>query len=147
MPTGQTIHPPLQRTSCPSARSTCLPNVTYFQTARVRVAGPTGLSKLIRFVLDSGSQTSFVSTSLIEALKLDVFDQRNLAVFAFESSSATSSSRRKVRLDMRRIWTNSSTIITAFERAYEFLPQPTVLYDINMMTHVPKLQLADPREQ
>jgi hypothetical protein len=50
-------------------------------------------------------------------------------------------------MDMRGIWTNSSTIITAFEGAYEFLHQPTVSHDINMMTHVPKLQLADPREQ
>jgi hypothetical protein len=124
-----------------------LPNFTYLQTARVRIVGPTGLSKLTRCVLDSGSQTSFVSTSIVEALKLDVIDQRDLAVSAFESSSVTSSSRKLVHLDMRGIWTNSSTTITAFESAYEFLPQPTVPHDVNMLTHIPKLQFADPREQ
>ena len=112
---------------------------TYLQTARVRTVGPAGLSKLTRCVLDSGSQTSFVSKSLIEALRLEVMDRRNLAVNAFESSSVTSCSRRLVRLDLRGIWTNVNTTITAFESAYEFLPQPTVPRDINMTTRTEKL--------
>ena len=60
-----------------------LPKFTYLQTARVRVVGPSGLSNLTRCVLDKGIQTSFVSTSLVDALKLDVIDQRNLVVSAF----------------------------------------------------------------
>ena len=124
-----------------------LPKFTYLQTARVLIVGPTGLSKITRCVLDSGSQTSFVSTSIIDALKLDVIDQQNLAVSAFESSFVKSRSRRLVRLDLRGTWTNSSTIITAFESAYEFLAQPTVPHDVKMMTHILKLQLADPCEQ
>jgi hypothetical protein len=107
-------------------------NLTYLQTARVRIVGPTGLSKLTRCVLKSGSQTSFVSKSIIDALKLDVIDRRNLAVSAFESSTVTSGSRRLVHLDLRGIWTNFKTNITAFEGVYEFLPQPTVPRDINM---------------
>jgi hypothetical protein len=55
------------------------PKFTYLQNARVRIVGPTGLSKLARCVLDSGSQTSFVSTSIIDVLKLDMIDQQNLA--------------------------------------------------------------------
>jgi hypothetical protein len=81
-----------------------LPNFTYLQTARVRVVGPTGLCKLARCVLDSGSQTSFVSTSIIDSLKLDVIDQQNLAVSAFELScyvtlEETSAHRLKRDLD------------------------------------------------
>jgi len=121
-----------------------LPNFTYLQTSRVRIVGPTGLSKLTRCVVESGSQTSFESMSIIDALKLDVIDQQNLAVSAFESSSVTSRPRRLVRLDLKGIWTNSSTIITAFESAYESLAQPTMPHDVNKMTHIPKLQLADP---
>ena len=124
-----------------------LPNFTYLQTARVRIVGPTGLSKLTRCVLDSGSQTSFVSTSIIDAVQLNVIEQRSLAVSAFESSSVTSSPQRLVRLELRGIWTNSSTTITAFESAYQFLPQPTMPHDVNRMTHIRKLQLADPREE
>ena len=95
-----------------------LPNFKYLQTARVWVAGPTSLSKLIRCVLDSGSQTSFISTSIIDTLKLEVVDQQNLAVGAFQSPSVMSSSRRLVWLDLRGICTNNSMIITAFESTY-----------------------------
>ena len=98
-------------------------------------------------MLDSGSQTSFVSTSIIDAVQLNVIEQRSLAVSAFESSSVTSSPQRLVRLEIRGIWTNSSTTITAFESAYQFLPQPTMPHDVNRMTHIRKLQLADPREE
>jgi hypothetical protein len=121
-------------------------NFTFLQTARVRIVGPTGIRKFTRCVLDSGSQTSFVSKSIIDALKLEVIDQLNLAVSAFESSSATSCSRRLFRLDLRGIWTNFNMTIAAFECAYEFLPQQTVPRDINMMTHAHKLQFADPGE-
>ena len=114
-----------------------LPNFTYLQTASVRIVGPSGLSNLTHCVLDSGSQGNFLSATIVDALKLYVIDQRNLAVSAFESSSVTSSSRRLVRLDLREIWTNSSTIFTAFESAYEFLHQTTVPQDINMVTHFP----------
>jgi hypothetical protein len=124
-----------------------LPNYTYLQTARFRIVGPTGLSRFTRCVLDSGSQTSFGSAALINALKLDVTEQQNLAVGAFESPSFTSSLRRLVCLDLRGIWTYSSITITAFESAYEFLPQPTVPYDVNMMMHIPKVQFADPKEK
>jgi hypothetical protein len=43
------------------------------------------------------------------------------------------------------MWTNFNTTITAFESAYEFLPQPTVPRDINK-THTAKLLFADPRK-
>jgi hypothetical protein len=118
---------------------------TYLRTARVRIFGPTGLSKLTRCVLDSGSQTSFVSKAIIDALKLEVIEKRNLAVSAFESSSVMSCSRRLLRLDLRGIWTNFNTNITAIDSECMFLPQPTVPRDIKM-THTRKLQFAGPME-
>jgi hypothetical protein len=123
-----------------------VPNFTYLQTARVRIVGPTGLSKLTRCVLDSGSQTSFLSTSIIEVLKLEVTDQQNLAVNAFESPTATSIPRRLVHLNLREIWNNFSANNTAFESTYEFLPPPTVSRNIDMRTHTPNLQFVEPRE-
>jgi hypothetical protein len=59
-------------------------NLTYLQTAKVRIVGPTSLSKLTHCVLDSGSQTSVLSTSIIDALKLVVIDGRNFAVSVLE---------------------------------------------------------------
>jgi hypothetical protein len=120
---------------------------TYLQTARFRIVEPTGVSKLTRCVLDSGSQSRVVSSSNIDVLNLDIIDQRNLAVSAFESSTVMSRSLRLVRLQLRGVRTNSSTTIAAFDSVYEFLPQRTVPRDFNIMTHYPKLQFADPWEQ
>ena len=95
-----------------------LPNFTYFGTARIRIVGPTGLSTLTRSLLDSGSEKNSISTSIIDTMKVDVVDQRNMAVGAFELQSIRSSSQRLFRLDLRGICTNSSTTIIAFESAY-----------------------------
>ena len=46
------------------------PAFTYLQTARVRITGPTGLSRITRCVLDGGSQSSFITNTWIEDLKL-----------------------------------------------------------------------------
>jgi hypothetical protein len=65
------------------------PKFTYLQTARFRIVEPVGVSQLNPCVLESGNQSSFVSTSIIDALILYMIDQRNLVVSAFESSSVT----------------------------------------------------------
>jgi hypothetical protein len=61
------------------------PDFTYLQTARIWVTGPTGVSKLTRCVLDGGSQSSFIANTLIDTLKLQVVDRRDVVVSAFES--------------------------------------------------------------
>ena len=73
--------------------------LTYLQTAQVRITGPTGLSKLTR-VLDGGSQSSFITDTLIEDLKLRTTEHRELNVSAFESQSALPSQRRLVRFNI-----------------------------------------------
>jgi len=50
-------------------------------------------------------------------------------------------------LELRGVWTNFNTTITALESAYEFLPQPTVPRDTNITTHNTKFQLADTYER
>ena len=95
----------------------------------VWVTGPTGLSKLTRCVLDGESQSSFITRSIINDLKLEVIDHRDLAISAFEST-AVPSQRRLVRLDLRGIWTNSTTCATALESSHAFTPQPAVPHDV-----------------
>jgi hypothetical protein len=63
----------------------CTPAFTYLQTAQVQITGPTGLSRLTRCVLDGGSQSSFITDALIEELKLQIIEHRELNVLAFES--------------------------------------------------------------
>ena len=61
------------------------PDFTYLQKARIWVMGPTGINKLTRCVLYGGSQSSFIAKSLIDNLKLEIVDRRELMVSAFES--------------------------------------------------------------
>ncbi|KAJ4427073.1 hypothetical protein ANN_24688 [Periplaneta americana] len=119
---------------------------TYLQTARIWVMGPTGLTKLTSCVLDGGSQSSFVTKSIVDELKLEVVECRDLAIGAFESSPTPPRPHRLVRLSMKSIWTNSTARITGFESTHAFLPQPAVPHDVKMLAHTRKLQLADPKD-
>jgi hypothetical protein len=120
---------------------------THLQTARIRITGPTGLSKLTRCVLDGGSQCSFIGKSLVDQLRLEVIADRPLTVNAFETSSGTSNSRRFVRLSVTGIWSNSKVPLTAFETTHAFAHHSTVPRDINMIGQTRKLQLADPTDE
>ena len=104
---------------------------TYLQTARIWVMGPKGLNKLTRCVLDGGSQSSFVSESLIDVLNLEIVDRRGLVVSTFESRSSESVPRRVARLRVKGIWNNTTVPITAFESTRAFCPHPTVPHDIH----------------
>jgi len=65
--------------------------------------GPTGLSKLTRYAQDGGSQTSFIAKTLIDNLKLEIVDRRDLVVSAFESRSSDTGARRVVRFCAKSI--------------------------------------------
>ena len=117
------------------------PDFTYLQTARVWVMGPTSLH--------AASWTAEVSQAsslrLIDDLKLEIVDRRDLVVSAFESRSSGSGPRRVVRFCAKSIWENTTVPITAFESTHAFCPHPTVHHDITTMAQDRKIQLADPR--
>jgi len=112
--------------------------------ARVCVMGPTGLSRLTRCVLDGGTKCSFIARSAIDILQLEVTDQRDLSVTAFETSLTAHGRRRFVRFNMRGTWTNVSTSLTDFESTHAFSYHPDVPHDIKTLAHTRKLRLADP---
>ena len=95
---------------------------------------PTGLSKLTRCVLDGGSQSSFIAKTLIDDLKLEVVDHRDLVVSAFESQSSESGPLRVARFCAKSIWKNITIPITAFESTHALCPHPTVPHDISIMS-------------
>jgi len=123
------------------------PGFTYLQTAQVWITGPTGLSRLTRCVLDRGSQSSFIATTLIDDLKLQTINEKELTVCAFESCSTKSSRCRLVRFNMKGAWTNSMVSITAYESAHTLSAQPAVPQDVTTLAYTRKLQLADPKEE
>ena len=112
---------------------------TYLQTAQVWITGPTGLSRLTRCVLDGGSQSSFIATTLIDDLKLQTTNEKELTVCAFQSHSTKSSRRRLVRFNMKSAWTNSMVSITAYESAHTLSAQPAVPQDVKTLAYTRKL--------
>ncbi|GFQ66052.1 uncharacterized protein TNCT_279561 [Trichonephila clavata] len=62
--------------------STC--NSVHLQTARVFITGSNGITKLIRCLLDGGSQSSFISSDLVDTLNLPVISTGPLDLQAFE---------------------------------------------------------------
>ena len=121
------------------------PGFTYLQTAQVRITGPTGLSRLTRCVLDGGSQSSFIATSLIDDLKLQAINEKELTVCTFESQSTRSSRLRLVRFNMKGVWTHSSVSITAYESVHALSAQPAVPQDVKNLAYTRRLKLADPK--
>jgi hypothetical protein len=124
---GTTTTPTTETTSTTVGKIDVVsPNFTYLQTARIWVMGPSGLKKLTRCVLDGGSQSSFISKNLVNDLKLEVVNCRDLVVTAFESRSPQSGTCRVVRFCANSIWVNITVTLTAFENNHVFCPQPTV---------------------
>jgi hypothetical protein len=121
------------------------PAFIYLQRAHVRITGPTGLSRPTRCVFDGGSQSSFITDTLIGDLKLRTVEHRELNVSAFESQSALSSQRRLPRFDITGAWSNCTIPISAFESAHTISPQPAVLQEVRTLAHGRGIQLADPK--
>ncbi|GBN18025.1 hypothetical protein AVEN_41401-1 [Araneus ventricosus] len=122
-------------------------NVTHLQTAKVFITGPTGIAKLTRCILDGGSQSSFVSTRLVDVLNLKVISTDNLEVRGFESHSSETQPRRRVQLELSSICNKSSVCLSAFESSNTYAPHQTVPTDITLFGLQKKLKLADPYEK
>ncbi|GBM58112.1 hypothetical protein AVEN_164295-1 [Araneus ventricosus] len=114
-------------------------NVTHLQTAKVFITGTTGITKLTRFILDGGSQSSFVSTRIIDILNLKVIITDNLEIRGFESHSSETQPRRRVQLESSSICNKSSVSLSAFESSNTYAPHQTV-----PTARQKKLKLADP---
>ncbi|GBL97172.1 hypothetical protein AVEN_87091-1, partial [Araneus ventricosus] len=122
-------------------------NVTHLQTSKVFITGSTGITKLTRCILDGGSQSSFVSTRLVDVLNLKVISTDNLEVRGVESYSSETQPRRRVQLELSSIWNKSSVSLSAFESSNTYAPHQTVPTDITLFARQKKLKLADPYEK
>jgi hypothetical protein len=73
--------------------------------------------------------------SLIDDLKLQTINERELTVCAFESHSTQSNQRSLVQFNMNGVWTNSMVSITAYESAYMLSAQPAVPQDVKTLAY------------
>ncbi|GFT42723.1 integrase catalytic domain-containing protein [Nephila pilipes] len=78
-------------------------NFVHLQTARVFITGPNGITKLTRCLLDGGSQSSFISSDLVDTLNLPVISTGPLELQAFESPNSFSHKRRQVQFQLSSI--------------------------------------------
>jgi hypothetical protein len=104
-------------------------NFPYLHTARVWIIGPTVLSKLTPYLLDAGSRFSFIRTSLVDDIQLEVLDERGVITTNFESTTPTPNSRRFVRFAFQRIWAKTNPSTTTFDSTHNtrhILPFPRI---------------------
>ncbi|XP_059418644.1 uncharacterized protein LOC132153278 [Carassius carassius] len=84
-------------------------NTVLLQTAKAWVVGPTS-RKMVRCLLDGGSQGSFVHENVVKALQLPVTRQGTLTLHTFGSSAPTTVSRNIVKLSLKNVWDNRQGI-------------------------------------
>ena len=119
---------------------------THLQTARIWITGPTGLKKLTRCLLDSGSQSSFIHTSLVDQLQLPVADKRDVIITPFESTTPTLHSRRLGHFTLQGIRAKTTLSVMAFESAHTYSPHLDVPHDVSALNCTRNLRLADPND-
>lgn len=100
---------------------------------------------MTRCILDGGSQSSFISTKLVDTLKLPVVEERDAILSVFESHKAAEK-RRLVSFQLQGVHTNKAVDITALESHNTYSAHPTIPQDVNSLICTQKLPLADPKD-
>ncbi|XP_042902562.1 uncharacterized protein [Parasteatoda tepidariorum] len=116
----------------------------HLQTARVFITGPNGITKLARCFLDGGSQSSFVSSKLVDTLKLPVISASHLDIQAFESPANVGHMRRQVKFQLSSIWDESKVNVTAFESSNKYASHLPSSTDVSLLAKNKRMKLADP---
>jgi len=107
--------------------------------------GPTGLSKVTRCILDGGSQSSFISSKLVDTLKLFVIEERDVILSVFESHKPAEK-RQLVGFQLQGIYTDSTADVTALESQNTYSTHPTIPHDVASLICTRKLPLAEPKD-
>ncbi|GFU22759.1 uncharacterized protein NPIL_51991 [Nephila pilipes] len=123
---------------------TCTYNFVHLQTARVFITGSNGITKLTRYLLDDGSQSSFISSDLVDMLNLPVISTGPLDLQAFESPTSFSDKRRQVQFQLSSIWDKAKVNVIAFERSNRYASHPSSPTDVSRLAKSKRMKLADP---
>ncbi|GFQ69959.1 uncharacterized protein TNCT_262291 [Trichonephila clavata] len=119
-------------------------NFVHLQTARVFITGSNGITKLTRCLLDGGSQSSFISSDLVDTLNLPVLSTGLLDLQAFESPTSFSHKRRQVQFQLSSIWDKSKVNVIAFESSNRYASHPSLPTDVSRFAKSKRMKLADP---
>ncbi|GFQ95405.1 integrase catalytic domain-containing protein [Trichonephila clavata] len=119
-------------------------NFVHLQTARLFITGSNGITKLTRCLLDGGSQSSFISSDLVDTLNLPVISTGPLDLQAFESPTSFSHKRRQVQFQLSSIWDKSKVNVIAFESSNRYASHPSTPTDVSRFAKSKRMKLADP---
>ncbi|GFS78532.1 uncharacterized protein NPIL_702611 [Nephila pilipes] len=100
-------------------------NFVHLQTARVFITGPNGITKLTCCLLDGGSQSSFISSDLVDTLNLPVISTGPLDLQAFESPTSFSHKRWQVQFQLSSIWDKAKVNVIPFESSNRYASHPS----------------------
>lgn len=78
-------------------------NTVLLQTVKAWIEGPAG-RKIIRCLLDGGSQRSFIHESVVKVLRLPVVRQETLHLHTFGSTSPITAQRNIVKVSLENVW-------------------------------------------
>ncbi|GFQ90355.1 integrase catalytic domain-containing protein [Trichonephila clavata] len=117
-------------------------NFVHLQTARVFITGSNGITKLTRCLLDGGSQSSFISSDLVDTLNLPVISTGPLDLQAFESPTSFSHKRLQVQFQLSSIWDKSKVNVIAFERSNRYASHPSSPTDVSRFAKSKRISLA-----
>ncbi|GFR33035.1 integrase catalytic domain-containing protein [Trichonephila clavata] len=119
-------------------------NFVHLQRARVFITGSNGITKLTRCLLDGGSQSSFISSDLVNTLNLPVISTGPLDLQAFESPTSFSHKRRQVQFQLSSIWDKSKVNVIAFESSNRYASHPSSPTEVSRFAKSKRMKLADP---
>ncbi|GFU45791.1 DUF1758 domain-containing protein [Nephila pilipes] len=108
------------------------------------ITGPNGITKLTRCLLDGGSQSSFISSDLVDTLNLPVISTGPLELQAFESPNSFSHKRRQVQFQLSSIWDKAKVNVIAFESSNRYPSHPSSPTDVSRFEKSKRMKLADP---
>ncbi|GFU30038.1 integrase catalytic domain-containing protein [Nephila pilipes] len=88
--------------------------------------------------------TIFVSSDLVNSLKLPIISTRSLELQAFESPSSFTQTRKQVQFQFSSIWDKSKVNIIAFESLNKYASHPPPPTDVSRFAKNKRLKFADP---
>ncbi|GFT88991.1 integrase catalytic domain-containing protein [Nephila pilipes] len=116
----------------------------HLQTARDFITGSNRITKLTRCLLDGGSQSSFISSDLVDTLNLPVISTGPLDLQAFESPTSFSHKRRQIQFQLSSIWDKAKVNVIAFESSNRYASHPSSPTDVSRFAKRKRMKLADP---
>lgn len=84
-------------------------NTVLLQTAKAWAVAPAG-RKMVRCLLDGGSQKSLICEDVVKALKLPVVRQETLHIHTFGSTAPVTARRNIVRVSLENVWNTQQKI-------------------------------------